>query len=102
MNRELLLEAVVKPESRTMEDRLIEIFGCFPFSDSVIRLDGAAKRTKIESDVYPDPMEESLIEVFGCLHLSDRVIRLDGGTDRKRTPQTVVGDEVFPYLAGIA
>jgi hypothetical protein len=104
MARDLVLKAVVKLDSRTMEERLIEVFGCFPVSEkAVIRLDGSAEKRRVESDIiYPDLMEERLIEVFGCLPLSDRVIRLNGNTARKRAAQPVVQDELFPHVAGIA
>ncbi|HBA55030.1 hypothetical protein [Syntrophorhabdus aromaticivorans] len=103
MARELILETVVKPDSRTMEERLIEVFGCLPLNDRVIWLDGGAERKKIESDVYPDIMEERLIEVFGCSPLSDRVIRLDGGAERKKAAQLpVVRGKPFARVAGIA
>ncbi|OPY74411.1 MAG: hypothetical protein A4E63_00740 [Syntrophorhabdus sp. PtaU1.Bin050] len=105
MARELILETVVKPDSKTMEERLIEVFGCLPLSDRVIRLDRGAEEKKIESDLYPDFMEERLIEVFGCLPLSDRVIRLDDSenVEKKRTGQSpVMRDEPFTRAAGIA
>lgn len=80
MAREWVLDA----HRRTMEEMLIEVYGCMPLRTTVVRLQGAAEAKKIESDIYPDATEKMLIETYGCMSLGDRLLWLDGGRDRKK------------------
>ncbi len=80
MAREWVLDA----HRRTMEEMLIEVYGCMPLRSTVVRMQGAAAAKKIESDIYPDATEKMLIEAFGCVSLGERVLWLEGGRDRKK------------------
>lgn len=71
-----------KIDSKTMEGAIIEIFGCAPLKDTVIKLfDG---KDKIKSDFYINGnfYEAGIIQIFGCISL-DKIIKLD--LERQKT-----------------
>jgi len=65
MARELILETVVKPDSKTMEERLIEVFGCLPLSDRVIRLDDSENAEKKRTGQSPVMRDEPFTRAAG-------------------------------------
>ena len=68
----------------TMEDLLIETFGCFSFNKRVINLDSGRVKIRTRTDSRSDAMEEMLIETFGCFSFGGRIINLDSGREKKR------------------
>jgi hypothetical protein len=70
----------------SMEDRLIEVFGCDFGDNRVVRFAPGRDRMKTKRDGLADgfAMEEMLIEIFGCVSVNSRVISLESGRERMR------------------
>jgi hypothetical protein len=62
----------------TMDETLIEVFGCVSLNAMIARLDMGK-----DLALYRNGMDETLIEVFGCVSLDNRVVWLDTGRERK-------------------
>jgi hypothetical protein len=72
--------------NKTMEETLIEVFGCAPADQGVAGI-YAGNRTKlIKTDFYlaGNAMEMMLIEVFGCNSLDGNAIKLEANRARKK------------------
>jgi hypothetical protein len=74
MAREWALGSKGSLNNRTMDETLIEVYGCVSLHNMLAGLDAGR-----DGNV----MDETLIEVFGCVSLDNRVVRLDAGRERK-------------------
>jgi hypothetical protein len=54
-----------------MEEMLVEVFGCIPLVNRVIKVRKAVQRMKRDVSLARNAMEETLVEVFGCIPLDD-------------------------------
>jgi hypothetical protein len=73
--------------SKTMEETLIEVFGCISSRGKRTFKINAGKEIKgIKTEFYlaGNAMETMLIEVFGCNSLDGSAIKLETNKDRKR------------------
>jgi len=87
MGKELKLRKAVLNARKSMEQSLVETFGCVSLDDNeAVKRNVLKDRKQITRYFYLDrsPMEENLVEVFGCIALDHRVIMLDVIRDRKR------------------
>lgn len=87
MGKELKLKTAIKKVKKSMEQSLVEIFGCVSLDGNVtVKRNVVKDRRQISRYFYLDrsPMEEMLVEVFGCIPLDHKVILLDVIRDRKR------------------
>jgi hypothetical protein len=73
MAREWGLGSTGSLNSGTMDETLIEVFGCVSLNAMIT---DAMERSGAR-------MDEALIEVFGCVSLDNRVVWLDAGRERK-------------------
>lgn len=88
MGKELTLKKAVNSLRKSMEQSLVEIFGCVSLDgNEAVKRNMVKDRRQINRYFYLDrsPMEETLVEVFGCIALDHKVIKLDVIRDRKRT-----------------
>lgn len=87
MGKELTLKKSLSTVKKSMEQSLVEIFGCVSLDDNeTVKRNVVKDRIHITRYFYLDrsPMEETLVEVFGCFALDHKVIKLDVMRDRKR------------------
>lgn len=87
MGKELKLKTAINKVRKSMEQSLVEIFGCVSFDgNATVKRNVVKDRRQISRYFYLDrsPMEEMLVEVFGCIALDNKVILLDIIRDRKR------------------
>ncbi|MGD9578796.1 MAG: hypothetical protein AB7Y74_11135 [Syntrophorhabdus sp.] len=87
MGKELTLKTAIKKVKKSMEQSLVEIFGCVSLDgNATVKRNVVKDRRQINRYFYLDrgPMEEMLVEVFGCILLDHKVILLDVIRDRKR------------------
>jgi hypothetical protein len=87
MGKELILRTTTNKVKKSMEQSLVEIFGCVSLDDNeTVKRNVVKDRRQINRYFYLDrsPMEETLVEVFGCIELDHKVIRLDVVRDMKR------------------
>jgi hypothetical protein len=72
--------------NKTMEEALIEIFGCISPEKKTAKIHEGkqAKRIKTEFYLAGNAMETMLIEVFGCSSLDGNAIKLEASRARKR------------------
>jgi hypothetical protein len=87
MGKELKLRKAMGTIKKSMEQSLVEIFGCVSLDDDeTVKRNVVKDRRQITRYFYLDrsPMEETLVEVFGCFALDHKVIKLDVIRDRKR------------------
>lgn len=87
MGKELKLRTTINKVKKSMEQSLVEIFGCVSLDGNVtVKRNVVKDRRQISRYFYLDrsPMEERLVEVFGCIALDHKVILLDVIRDRKR------------------
>lgn len=87
MGTTLRLRTGRKTVRKSMEQSLVEIFGCVSLDDDeTVRRNVVKDRRQITRYFYLDrsPMEETLVEVFGCIALDNKVIKLDIIRDRKK------------------
>ena len=87
MGKELKLRKAINTIKKSMEQSLVEIFGCVSLDDNeTVKRNVVKDRRQITRYFYLDrsPMEETLVEVFGCFALDHKVIKLDVVRDRKR------------------
>ncbi len=87
MGKELKLKRAINNVKKSMEQSLVEIFGCVSLDgNATVKRNVVKDRRQISRYFYLDrsPMEEMLVEVFGCIPLDHKVILLDVIRDRKR------------------
>ena len=87
MGKEITLRTTTHKTKKSMEQSLVEIFGCVSFDDNeTVKRNVVKDRRQINRYFYLDrsPMEEMLVEVFGCIELDHKVIKLDVIRDMKR------------------
>ncbi|MCX5813824.1 MAG: hypothetical protein NT178_14945 [Proteobacteria bacterium] len=80
--------------NKTMEEVLIEIFGCTSPDKRVAKIHSISRIKGIETEFYlaGNAMETMLIEIFGCSSLVDgNAIKLEIGKDIRR-----INREPFP------
>jgi hypothetical protein len=72
--------------NKTMEEMLIETFGCiYPDKRAAkIHTDGLTRRIKTDFYLAGSAMETMLIEVFGCSSMNGNAIKFISDRDRKR------------------
>ena len=87
MGKELTLKKSISTVRKSMEQSLVEIFGCVSLDgNETVKRNVVKDRVQITRYFYLDRslMEETLVEVFGCIALDHKVIKLDVIRDRKR------------------
>ena len=87
MGKELKLRTTINKVKKSLEQSLVEIFGCVSLDgNETVKRNVVKDRRQISRYFYLDrsPMEERLVEVFGCIALDHKVILLDVIRDRKR------------------
>jgi len=87
MGKELKLRTTINKVKKSLEQSLVEIFGCVSLDgNETVKRNVVKDRKQISRYFYLDrsPMEERLVEVFGCIALDHKVILLDVIRDRKR------------------
>jgi hypothetical protein len=87
MGKELKLRTAINKVKKSMEQSLVEIFGCVSLDDNeTVKRNVVKDRRQITRYFYLDrsAMEETLVEVFGCIALDHKVIKLDVIRDIKR------------------
>jgi hypothetical protein len=87
MGKELKLRTTIGKVKKSLEQSLVEIFGCVSLDgNETVKRNVVKDRRQISRYFYLDrsPMEEMLVEVFGCIALDHKVILLDVIRDRKR------------------
>lgn len=87
MGKELKLRKAINKVKKSMEQSLVEIFGCVSLDgNTTVKRNVVKDRRQISRYFYLDrsPMEETLVEVFGCISLDHKVILLDVIRDKKR------------------
>jgi hypothetical protein len=79
--------------NKTMEEVLIEIFGCVSPDKRVAKIHEVSRIKGIKTEFYlaGNAMETMLIEVFGCSSLNGNAIKLEAGKDIRR-----INREPFP------
>ena len=90
MGKELTLRKSMSTVKKSMEQSLVEIFGCVSLDgNATVKRNVVKDRIHITRYFYLDrsPMEETLVEVFGCIALDHKVIKLDVIRDKKRLEQ---------------
>ncbi|OPY65689.1 MAG: hypothetical protein A4E57_03081 [Syntrophorhabdaceae bacterium PtaU1.Bin034] len=87
MASQWILETEVSLDSQTMEEMLIEIFGCASLDLKIIKLGAGRDKEKAKgfvhirsekpelSETY-ETAEDTLIEIFGCVSLDSRAKNL--------------------------
>jgi hypothetical protein len=72
--------------NKTMEDLLIEAFGCISFGKKAAKIHTGSEKKRIKTEFYlaGNAMETMLIEVFGCNSLDGNAIKIEKGKVRKR------------------
>jgi hypothetical protein len=87
MEEEPRLRTAISKAKKSMEQSLVETFGCVSLDgNETVKRNVVKDRRQISRYFYLDrsPMEEMLVEVFGCIPLDHKVILLDIIRDRKR------------------
>jgi hypothetical protein len=87
MGKELKLRTAINKVKKSLEQSLVEIFGCVSLDgNETVKRNVVKDRRQISRYFYLDrsPMEETLVEVFGCIALDHKVILLDVIRDKKR------------------
>lgn len=87
MGKELTLRTTMNKVRESMEQSLVEVFGCVSLDDNETVKRGVGKdRMRINHCFYLDrsSMEETLVEVFGCIELDHKVIKLDVTRNMKK------------------
>jgi len=87
MGKELKLRTTINKAKKSLEQSLVEIFGCVSLDgNETVKRNVVKDRRQISRYFYLDrsPMEERLVEIFGCIALDHKVILLDVIRDRKR------------------
>jgi len=98
MGKELRLKRTIHTIKKSMEQSLVEIFGCVSLDgNETVKRNVVKDRRQINRYFYLDrsPIEEMLVEIFGCIPLDHKVILLDVIRDRKRTERELQ----FPIMA---
>jgi hypothetical protein len=104
MGKELKLRAEIKMSKKSMEQSLVEIFGCVSLDDNeTVKRNVVKDRRQINRYFYLDrsPMEETLVEVFGCIALDHKVIKLDVIRDLKKMERELVVPEYIHIPAAV-
>jgi hypothetical protein len=104
MAKELKLRAEIKISRKSMEQSLVEIFGCVSLDgNETVKRNVVKDRRQITRYFYLDrsPMEETLVEVFGCIALDHKVIKLDVIRDRKKMERELIAPEYIQLPAAI-
>jgi len=104
MGKELTLRSEIKMSRKSMEQSLVEIFGCVSLDDNeTVKRNVVKDRKQITRYFYLDrsPMEETLVEVFGCIALDHKVIKLDVIRDRKKMERVLSAPEYIQLPAAI-
>jgi hypothetical protein len=104
MGKELKLRAEIKKSRKSMEQSLVEIFGCVSLDDDkAVKRNVVRDRRQITRYFYLDrsAMEETLVEVFGCIALDHKVIKLDVIRDRKKMERELIAPEYIQLPAAI-
>jgi hypothetical protein len=104
MGKELKLRAAIRTVKKSMEQSLVEIFGCVSLDgNETVKRNVAKDRRQINRYFYLDrsPMEETLVEVFGCISLDHKVIKLDVIRDKKRMERELIAPEYIQLPAAM-
>jgi hypothetical protein len=104
MGKELKLRTEIKMSKKSMEQSLVEIFGCVSLDDNeTVKRNVVKDRRLINRYFYLDrsPMEETLVEVFGCIALDHKVIKLDVIRDLKKMERELVAPEYIQIPAAM-
>lgn len=85
MAREWGFGALGSLNSGTMDETLIEVFGCVSLNGIITGIDTGRDKIWSAADnaANGSGMDETLIEIFGCVSFDNRVVWLDAGRERK-------------------